>query len=101
MHRRILVLRRFGPVDFGLGYFEGDAWIDHTTLADGGASLGIADGSFAAVHDLLACCRVTDAATAGGRAGRRSIGFGTGTLAATIVDRRTHVQPVARRSSAG
>ena len=30
MHRRILVLRRFGPVDFGLGYFEDDAWIDHT-----------------------------------------------------------------------
>jgi hypothetical protein len=84
MHRRILVLRRFGPVDFGLGYFEDDAWIDHTTLADGGASLGIADGSFAAVHDLLACCRATDAVPADGLAVRpRSIGFEAGTVAAT------------------
>lgn len=84
MHRRILVLRRFGPVDFGLGYFEDGAWIDHTTLADGGASLGIADGSFGAVHDLLACCRATDAARADGLAVRpRSIGFEGRAVAAT------------------
>ena len=101
MHRRILILRRFGPVDFGLGYFEDEAWIDHTTLADGGESLGIADGAFAAVHDLLACCRMTDAAAAEGRAGRRSIGFESGRLAVNIVDRRDHVQSVAGRSSAG
>jgi hypothetical protein len=84
MHRRILVLRRFGPLDFGLGFFEGDAWIDHTTLADGGASLGIADGAFGAVHDLLACCRATDAATPAGLAVRpRLIGFDAGPVAAT------------------
>ena len=84
MHRRILVLRRFGPVDFGLGYFEDGAWIDHTTLADGGASLGIADGSFAAVHDLLACCQATDAARADGLAVRpRPVGFEASTVAAT------------------
>ena len=101
MHRRILVMRRFGPVDFGLGYFEGDLWIDHTTLADGGASLGIADGAFGAMHDLLACCRVTDSASAEDHAGRRSIGIEAGAIAVTIADRRDHVHAVARRSSAG
>ncbi|HEX7173300.1 MAG TPA: hypothetical protein VF365_11935 [Candidatus Limnocylindria bacterium] len=102
MHRRSLVLRRFGPVDFGLGYFEDDAWIDHTTLADGGASLGIADGAFAAIHDLLECCRMTDVAAAElGAVGLRPIAFEAGALAATLADRREHVQPVARRSSAG
>lgn len=102
MHRRSLVIRRFGALDFGLGYFENGAWIDHTTIADGGAGLGIADGAFAAVHDLLGCC-TTSAAAASDRGAVRTqpIAVEPVTLAATFVDRRDHVRPVARRSSAG
>jgi hypothetical protein len=102
MHRRSLVLRRFGSLDFGLGYFENGAWIDHTTIAEGVADLGIADGAFAAIHDLLGCC-ATPAATASERGAARTepIAVQPVTLAATLVDRRDHVRPVARRSSAG
>lgn len=91
MDRRSLVLRRFGSLDFGLGYFEGEVWIDHTTLADGGVSLGIDDGPLAAVHDLMDCCARE----------LRPIPVDVGTLAATVLEGRQHVQPVARRSSAG
>lgn len=91
MYRRSLVLRRFGSLDFGLGYFEDGIWVDHTALADGGASIGIGDGSFVAIHDLLGCCALRS----------RPIRVEAGTLAATLVDRRENVQPVARRSSAG
>jgi hypothetical protein len=102
MYRRSLVLRRFGPVDFGLGYFENGAWIDHTGLADGGAGLGLGDGAFSAVHDLLGCCRRPIDTARDLDAGRaRPIPIEPGTLAVTLVDRRDHVQPVARRSSAG
>jgi hypothetical protein len=93
MYRRSLILRRFGPLEFGLGYFENGAWIDHTTLADGGVGLGIGDGTFAAVHDLLGCC--------GTEARSRPITVEPGSLAPTFIDRRDHVQSVARRSSAG
>ena len=91
MYRRNLILRRFGSLDFGLGYFEDGVWVDHTTLGDGGASLGIDDGALAQVHELLDCCAD----------GSRAIAVEAGTLAATFIDRREHVQPVARRSSAG
>ncbi|HET9415994.1 MAG TPA: hypothetical protein VFP30_00495 [Candidatus Limnocylindria bacterium] len=91
MDRRNLVLRRFGSLDFGLGYFEDGVWVDHTTLPDGGARLNIEDGPFAAVHDLLGCCAVR----------ARPIPVSPDTFPATLVDRRDHVQPVARRSSAG
>ena len=102
MYRRSLVLRRFGPVDFGLGYFENGAWIDHTSLADGGAGLGLADGAFSAVHDLLGCCRKPIEAAGGIGAERmRPISIQPETIAATLVDRRDHVRPIARRSSAG
>ncbi|MDQ2673287.1 MAG: hypothetical protein M3Y40_01390 [Chloroflexota bacterium] len=91
MDRRNLVLRRFGSLDFGLGYFEDGIWVDHTTLADGGASLGIEDGPYAAVHDLLGCCA----------GGRRPIPVDVTALAATVLEERHLVQSVARRSSAG
>lgn len=91
MYRRNLILRRFGSLDFGLGYFEDGAWVDHTTLRDGGASLGIHDGELGQVHALLDCCAEES----------RAIHVEAGTLAATIMDRREHVRPVARRSSAG
>ena len=32
MHRRNLIIRRFGTLDFGIGYYEDGAWVDH---ADG------------------------------------------------------------------
>jgi hypothetical protein len=91
MYRRRLFLRRFGAVDFGLGYFEDGIWVDHTSLADGGTSLGIDDGGLAAIHDLLGCCARRS----------RPISIDIEAVAASLVDRREHVQPVARRTSAG
>ena len=102
MHRRSLVIRRFGPMDFGLGYFENGAWIDHTSLADGGASLGLGEGPFSAAHDLLRCCRRPINPASDVEVGRsQPIAVQRDTLAVTLVDRREHVQSVARRSSAG
>ena len=102
MHRRNLVLRRFGAVDFGLGYFEDGAWIDHTTLADGGAGLDIGDGAFAEIHDLLGCCRIADPARNDPALVRsRPIPVEPGPASAAFVDRRDHVQSIARRSTAG
>ena len=101
MHRRNLVLRRFGAVDFGLGYFEDGAWIDHTTLADGGACLAIDDGEFAAIHDLLECCRIADPARSDTALVRsRPMSVEPGPAPAAFADRRDHVQSIARRSSA-
>jgi len=52
MDRRKLILRRFGALTFGLGYFEDGVWIDH--LAAPG--VGTDDPEIAAVHAWLDCC---------------------------------------------
>lgn len=60
MHRPTLNLRRFGAVSFGLGYFDGDAWVDHTTLPNRGRDLEIVGVTHPAqrdaLHELLHCC---------------------------------------------
>jgi hypothetical protein len=52
MHRRDLVIRRFGALDFGIGYYEHGVWVDHAD--DGAARLG--PSSIDVVHEWLACC---------------------------------------------
>jgi hypothetical protein len=61
MTRPALVVRRFGDVSFGLGFFENGAWIDHTELV--GDRL-VADDlaaderlAFDAFHTWFGCCR--------------------------------------------
>ena len=65
MHRPTLILRRFGAVSIGLGYFEEGAWIDHTTLPGRGRELEIAgtatEADRRAVHAMLDCCEATGA----------------------------------------
>jgi hypothetical protein len=62
MHRRTLTLRRFGPLSFGLGYFEDGAWVDHAA-----GDLAVADvtdderASMNAIHTWFGCCEETDA----------------------------------------
>ncbi len=61
MHRRILVMRRFGAMSFGLGYYEDGTWVDHATdveakvVGDDGDSdeEGLA---WEAVHSWFSCC---------------------------------------------
>ena len=53
MHRRNLILRRFGALSFGLGYFEDGTWIDH---APGDGLVTDADADIQAVHAWLGCC---------------------------------------------
>ena len=53
MYRRTLILRRFGALSFGLGYFEGGAWIDHR---EDDSLIADADPDIQAVHALLGCC---------------------------------------------
>ena len=58
MHRRTLTLRRFGPLSFGLGYFEDGRWVDHAA-----GDLAIVDGtdqeraSIDAIHGWFGCCQ--------------------------------------------
>lgn len=60
MHRRNLILRRFGALSFGLGYFDAGRWVDHTALPDRGHDLAIAGmpaaADRAAIHAMLSCC---------------------------------------------
>jgi hypothetical protein len=93
MHRRTLILRRFGALTFGLGYFEGGTWVDHTTLPDRGASLGVDGTSIEAVHTLLDCCRQPVAPT-------MPLRIDPAGIAQIPIDRSTHVDAIARRSSA-
>ncbi len=51
MHRRTLIIRRFGILDFGIGYYEDGTWVDH---ADGAAPLG--PPPLNEVHEWLGCC---------------------------------------------
>lgn len=57
MHRRTLIIRRFGALDFGLGYFRNGTWVDHAD-ANGALDEAEPDGSRSmdAVHEWLACC---------------------------------------------
>jgi len=101
MHRPTLILRRFGAVSFGLGFFEGGTWVDHTTLPDRGCDLDIAGTTTGedrrALHAMLDCCEATialgvqrvDRVTVGGDPA--GIGYRTGD---------TDVDAIAGRTSA-
>ena len=39
MHRRTLVMRRFGELSFGLGYVEDGVWVDHAVAIARGEDL--------------------------------------------------------------
>jgi hypothetical protein len=39
MHRRSLIMRRFGEMSFGLGYVEDGVWIDHAVAVARGEDL--------------------------------------------------------------
>jgi hypothetical protein len=53
MYRRNLILRRFGALSFGLGYFEDGIWTDHDP---GDGLVADADPDIQAVHAWLGCC---------------------------------------------
>ena len=62
MHRRTLILRRFGDLSFGLGYYEDGAWVDHSIAAeviDDGERSAEERAALAAVHEWFDCCRNT------------------------------------------
>jgi hypothetical protein len=61
MHRRTLIMRRFGEMSFGLGYVEDGVWIDHAVAVARGedllATASPADrGALDAIHAWFACC---------------------------------------------
>jgi hypothetical protein len=61
MHRRSLIMRRFGELSFGLGFVEDGVWIDHAVATARGEDL-MADASPAdraaldAIHAWFTCC---------------------------------------------
>ena len=61
MHRSTLTLRRFGPMSFGLGYYENGIWVDHSGSADGTSSQS-GDLALDAVHEWYGCCADSTAA---------------------------------------
>jgi hypothetical protein len=61
MHRPTLTLRRFGPMSFGLGYFENGIWVDHSGTAQGIAPQA-GDVAMDAVHRWYGCCADSAAA---------------------------------------
>lgn len=61
MHRSTLTLRRFGPLSFGLGYYENGTWVDHSGSAEGTAPRS-GDLALDAVHQWYGCCADTTAA---------------------------------------
>jgi hypothetical protein len=61
MHRRTLILRRFGELSFGLGYVEDGVWVDHAMAIERGEDLltnaSAADrAGLEAMHAWFACC---------------------------------------------
>ena len=52
MDRRKLIVRRFGVLSFGLGYFDDGIWVDHLVAPAGATD----DPDVAAIHAWLACC---------------------------------------------
>jgi len=75
MHRRTLIMRRFGELSFGLGYVEDGVWVDHARAIARGEDL-LANASEAdraaldAIHAWFACCdgAVSDVEVGEGRA---------------------------------
>ena len=61
MHRSTLTLRRFGPMSFGLGYYENGTWVDHAGSAEGTATQS-GDLALDAVHRWYGCCTDSTAA---------------------------------------
>lgn len=61
MHRRTLIVRRFGELSFGLGYVEDGIWIDHAAAMAGGEDL-LEDATAGeraaldAIHAWFDCC---------------------------------------------
>ena len=61
MHRRNLILQRFGVMSFGLGYVEDGVWVDHAVAMARGEDL-LANASAAdrqaleAIHAWFTCC---------------------------------------------
>lgn len=102
MHRRNLILRRFGALSFGLGYFEDGAWVDHTALPDRGRDLAIAGVASAAdrsaIHTMLGCCTLEVNRQASVTA--IPIRSATRRPAQVLQSRESDVDAVARRSSA-
>ncbi len=57
MQRRNLLIRRFGPMSFALGYYEDGAWVDHSTAAGGPSEVALEDQPlWDAVHAFFDCC---------------------------------------------
>jgi hypothetical protein len=56
MHRPTLTLRRFGPLTFGLGYYDNDTWVDHQPTDD----LSAPGATLDVVHGWLSCCEGLD-----------------------------------------
>jgi hypothetical protein len=61
MHRRTLIMRRFGELSFGLGYVEDGVWVDHAVAVARGEDLlpnaSEADrAALVAIHSWFACC---------------------------------------------
>jgi hypothetical protein len=52
MDRRKLIVRRFGVLSFGLGYFEDGVWIDHLAAPSGETDAA----EMGAIHAWLDCC---------------------------------------------
>jgi len=52
MDRRKLIVRRFGILTFGLGYFEDGVWIDHLAAP----AVESEGAEIAAIHAMLDCC---------------------------------------------
>ena len=103
MHRRNLILRRFGALSFGLGYFEAGAWIDHTALPDRGRDLAVAGVTSAAdrsaIHTMLSCC-TEEAERHAAQMTAIPIQSSTSRAAQILQSLETDVDAVARRSSA-
>jgi hypothetical protein len=63
MHRRNLILRRFGVMSVGLGYVEDGVWVDHAVAVARGEDL-LAHASAAdraaldAIHAWFTCCEI-------------------------------------------
>ena len=61
MHRRSLIIRRFGELSFGLGFVEDGVWEDHSAAVARGENI-LADATAAdraaldAFHAWFACC---------------------------------------------
>jgi hypothetical protein len=106
MDRQNLILRRFGVLSFGLGYFADGVWVDHAELADRGAGLDISgagsDVDRDEVHAWLGCCAESAQPAAmdgSGRATPVPIQSPAGTPA-QVLHAEPHVDAVAGRSSA-